>query len=105
MGWERRGKGGRQYYYLARREGRRVVKTYVGAGWAGLWAQSQAEQARAVRDGPRDRLRAERARHAAADRLAAALDTACRRLMTAALAAERYHKHGGEWRRWRHGPP
>ncbi len=46
MGWERR-RGGRQYYFRARRDGTRVLKTYVGGGPK---AQLAAQEDKAARD-------------------------------------------------------
>lgn len=63
MSWERR--RGRSYYYLARREGPRVVKQYVGRGEA---AQAAADEIAARRQERREGR--ERQRRAEAERSA-----------------------------------
>jgi hypothetical protein len=100
VGWEQR--GGRRYYYTAKRIGGRVVKQYVGVGYIGeLTAKYDAA------------TRAERAVDAEDDRQArdelndldAALDPLhdlADALTAAALVAAGFHRHHrGPWRKRR----
>ncbi|MBX9625638.1 MAG: hypothetical protein K2X82_17680 [Gemmataceae bacterium] len=103
MGWECR--GNRTYYYHGRRDGRRVVKEYVGAGPAAdLIARYDALD--------RDRRAAEadttRQTIADLDALTAAvapLDEAADLVARAALLAAGFRRHHrGPWRKRRARP-
>lgn len=101
MGWEKR--GGRQVYYRKRREGRRVVSEYIGAGeLAQLLAQCDALE-REDRERERETWRAE---CAARDEVDRALDNALalgRALLAGAMLATGHHTHKGTWRHRRKG--
>jgi hypothetical protein len=99
MAWEDR--NGRRYYYRKRREGRRVVSEYIGAGVAGeLSAMLDAED--------RSISRQDRAAWQATKQSADDLATQARRvekftkaLTRAALMLSGYHAPSREWRKRR----
>lgn len=96
MGWERRGR--HTYYYRKRREGKRVVSEYAGAGIVGALSESQDEDARAQRAA----IRRQRQEHAAIDRTLDDFGELANVLTRAVLIAELgTHTHKGEWRRKR----
>ena len=101
MALETRPWGG-TYYYRSRREGKRVVKEYVGAGPAAELLAAVEEREREWHQVEADRRRAEMARMDAAD---AEVDDLCRRvelLVRATLLGAGYHRHDrGEWRKRR----
>jgi hypothetical protein len=98
MGWD---KGGR-YYTRSRREGRRVVREYVGGGITGdLAAQFDALE-RQKREAEREALRVGREEVAALDAPLAELDELADLVARAALAAAGFTQHHrGEWRKRR----
>jgi len=103
MAWEWR--GARRYYYAARREGRRVVKTCLGSGALGAMAAERDSQARGERERQRKESAGELGRllepldaaHLEAERLDRLLSSK----VAVALAARGYHLHRGQWRRRR----
>ncbi len=102
MAWETR--GGKRYYYRARKEDGRVVKEYVGTGPS---AEIAALQDRSVRE---ERATTARARRAEQDRLEAIdsevtdIDHAIEAVTQVNLLLAGYHRHHrGAWRRRRHG--
>ena len=95
MGWEKR--RGRRYYYVKRREGRRVISGYLGTGPA---ADSAAAGDRLVQQ----RRAKERAARAEFERLEMILDdiqSLTQALVRATWIAEGYHTHRGQWRKKR----
>jgi hypothetical protein len=92
MGWETR--GGRRYYYQAKKVNGRVVKQYVGSGLEALdWER---------RDTQRAQVKAERDRLDALDQHVADFSGAVDAAVTEALTAAGYHRHGrGAWRKAR----
>lgn len=99
MGWENR--NGRRYYYHKRRRGGRVVSEYVGAGeLAGAIATLDA-LGKAEAEAERDQQKKERAAQQAIDRELNRVGAELRALVAAALLAEGYHQHNGQWRRKR----
>lgn len=100
MAWESRGAG--RYYYRARREGRRVVKSYVGAGplaeaVAELDRGERAALAHARAEAERDRVARKRV-----DRALEVLGSSVNAALAATLTAAGFHRHNrGEWRRRR----
>ena len=100
MGWEER--GGRRYYYRARKVGGRVVKEYVGSGPMAELVASQDAAARAERAAVAARLRAERERVAPAEADLAAIEEVAEALARVSLVAAGYRRHKrGEWRKRR----
>lgn len=102
MGWERRNRGG-LYYTTSRREGGRVVRTYIGRGEAAeaiaqldaLDSEERAAEAAA--------WRAERERREAQDREFKAYCELVEAMAGAVLTVAGYHRHDrGQWRRKRH---
>ena len=92
-----------RYYYRSRREGRRVVTEYLGAGElaqaiAQLDVLEQWERAQ-----ERAAIRAERAREREVDRNLDAAGDLLRLLAQATLLVNGYHAHKGQWRRRRDG--
>ena len=97
MSWETR--RGRRYYYSARREGGKVVKTYAPPLIADLAAAVDAV-ARQRRADAAAAHRAERERIAALAAAIAPLDELADALAAAALLAAGFHRHHrGEWRK------
>lgn len=99
MAWEKR--GNRYYYYRKRREGRRVVSEYVGAGdlaeaIAALDAWDRIEQ-EVEREIWQRKKESEAEVIAEMDQLGDLL----RALTHAALLTAGYHTHKGQWRRKR----
>jgi hypothetical protein len=99
VAWEER--GGRRYYYRSVRDGGRVRKEYVGAGYFAELSARSDEIVRARRESKRceDRDELERLEDLVAPawevREAAAV------LARASLVAAGYHRHKGEYRRER----
>lgn len=101
MAWEDR--KGRLYYYRKRREGKRVISEYVGAGLAGQIAEvfdmeerHEANYNRAVFLGQRESLQliAEQARH---------IETITQAMTRAVFLMAGYHAHKRQWRKHRNG--
>ena len=98
MGWDKDGR----YYSRSRREGRRVVREYVGAGEvAKLAAQLDAiERDKRLTD--RECARIDRERAEVLDGPLDELDEVADLLVRAALVAAGYHQHNrGNWRKRR----
>ena len=101
MGFEQR--GSRFYYYEKRREGRRVVSTYIGGGaLAGMAAEMNAEN-RNEREQQRRQQREIRDEQNQIDQQLAVTEAAIATVTRAALCAAGYHQHKGQWRKKRHG--
>jgi hypothetical protein len=99
VGWERRGKTGRYYYHWYWINGR-ATKLYFGAGPAAALAAAKDQDARAKRAAQAAALRAERQRLEQPDQLLVILDSACERLLAAALLAGGFHRYNRHaWRR------
>ncbi len=97
MGWEAR-RGGRRFYYRARRLGDRVVKEYVGGGERGRLAAEADEAARRVRE-QAELQRVERQRPM--DDLAATMnefDQLVNQVVTCHLLSARWKQHHRQWR-------
>jgi hypothetical protein len=101
MGMEQR--GSRFYYYEKRREGRRVVSTYIGGGaLAGMAAEMSAET-RQEREQQRQQERKLRYEQQQLDRQ---FDEQARIIATTTdqrLRLAGFHKHKGQWRKRRIG--
>ncbi len=99
MGWEQR--NGRFYYYEKRREGERIVSTYVGTG---SFAEARAvlnDAAKEKRRLQREALRQEREALDREGRQVRDVLDQIRALTHAALIAGGYHMHKGQWRKRR----
>jgi hypothetical protein len=99
MGWEQR--SGRLYYYRKRREGRRVISEYVGAGplaeaIAALDSMQRLKH-RALQQAWQCECEAEAKVVAEVD----AFGVVVRAATHAALLLAGYHTHKGQWRRKR----
>jgi hypothetical protein len=98
MAWEKR--GGRRYFYAARRVGPRVVKTYFGRGKCADLASRIDVDDRRRRDLDAAALAVETARARAAEEAAALLETTVTLLIEATLLGAGYRRHPrGAWRR------
>jgi len=101
MAWEKR-KNGRLYYYRATREGKRVVKQYVGTGPAAEAAAQADAERRAARAARRQAEQQQREAYSAAAEQVAAFGSQVNLLMEAGLLAAGYHRHDrGAWRKRR----
>lgn len=100
MGWETR--GGRRYYYRARKVDGRVVKEYLGVGPSAEIAALQDTRARQDRAAAARVRRAERAGLEAVDGELTDVDDAIEALTRASLILSGYHRHHRDnWRRRR----
>jgi hypothetical protein len=103
MGWERRGKKGAHFFYLARRtpDGR-VAKEYFGRGERAHAAAAAIASAQAQRQADRQALLEEAARLAAVDSQTGELVEVAHLLFEAALLANGFHRlNFGKWRKQR----
>ena len=97
MAWENR--NGRQYYYRKRREGRRLVSEYLGAGEFAVLLAGMDELDQEEEQAKRRAKRLELSQWLALDReINQALDL-CSGLASAALLIAGLHTHKGQWRR------
>ena len=97
MPWVRKGR--KDYYYRARRCGKRVLRDYCGSGAAAQLAAALDVARRARRRAEAEARQAERAR---LDQVLGPLDRFCcvaDLMARAVLLASGYYRHGGEWRR------
>jgi hypothetical protein len=103
MAWEtRNGRGA--YYTRSRRQGRRVVREYLGKGMVAELAAVLDARDQAERREKRQALARERERLEAADEPLAELCRLTDLLARGALLAAGYHQHArGHWRRRRGG--
>ena len=100
MAWEKRGE--LRYYYRARWDGRRSVKTYVGRGPAALAAAQEDQQKQAARAARRQAAEIEKALEKPARDLMAELDGQVRIATQTALTTAGYRQHArGKWRKMR----
>ena len=101
MAWEQ-GPRGRSYYTRTVRAGGKRVREYLGSGPRAQAAAQADALRRAEREAHAAALREERARLREADAAVLQLFELADLVASAALAAEGFHRHGGEWR-GRHG--
>lgn len=99
MPWEKR--GNQQYYYRARRVGRKVVREYFGRGCVARTAARQDEAARTARQEQRQAVQAVKDELAPLLAEMQELEAGVQLLMHAELLAAGYHQHRGNWRRRR----
>jgi hypothetical protein len=100
VAWEWRGRS--RYYYVSRRVGGRVTKTYCGRKLPAAIASGLDAEHRERRDLERAARRALQAAIAPAERASRTLEVATKLLTEAALAAAGYRRHGhGKWTRGR----
>jgi hypothetical protein len=98
VAWEER--GGRRYYYTARRVGGRVVKEYAGAGEIGALAEMADAMERSWRQVEKAQQRENLARANAGETAIRELDQATALLSRAILVASGFRRHHrGAWRR------
>jgi len=92
------------YYYRNRREGKRVISEYIGAGpVAGLVAQLDAhERARIAAE--RDAWQALKDEQTAIDAPLDAIGAQLEQFVMATLLVSGHHLHRGQWRKMRHAP-
>lgn len=101
MGWEQR--NGRAYFYLKRRNGKRVVSEYLGGGPViEGFAQDIAGEQELERTA-RQRWQAQRQAVETADRELREAAEVLRRAVAVLLHGAGLHQHNGTWRRKRHG--
>ena len=96
MGWEK--KGNNSYYYRKRREGKRVISEYVGAGPVAEMIALLDEEERQQREFERQQWRAERV---ADQELVKEIDGAVdlvRQVARLACIASGAHQHKRQWR-------
>jgi hypothetical protein len=99
MGWERRAQCRDEYYYLARKVGGKVVKTYIGRGPLAELAAAQDAAIKAERRASIAAVRNMTTLMAPADSALRALAYICELFAAANLAAAGYHRVHYEWRR------
>jgi hypothetical protein len=99
MGWERRAQCRDRYYYVARKVGGRVVKTYIGRGPVAEVAAAQDAAVKAERRAGIAAVRNMATLMAPADSTLRALAHICELLAAANLAAAGYRRVHHEWRR------
>jgi hypothetical protein len=99
MGWERRAQCRDSYYYVARKVGGRVVKTYIGRGPLAEVAAAQDAAVKAERRASIAAVRNMATLMAPADSALRALAHICELLAAANLAAAGYRRVHYEWRR------
>src|SRR5438874_11562057 len=103
MAWEK--VGGRRYYYRNRRDGRRVVREYVGSGPVAELAATGDALRRVEKEAARRRRQAERAARERAEAPLLALCELTDVLTRASLVLAGFHQHDrGAWRRRRERP-
>ena len=101
MGWETRKRGG-SYYTRSRKIRGRVVREYVGNGFAGKFAADMDAEERANRQGRAKALREERICLEAADAPVIMLCEVVESLARGTLILAGYHRHHrGKWRKKR----
>jgi hypothetical protein len=100
VGWERR-QNGEWYYYRARREGSRILKTYVGGGEKGRLAAEADRAARAALAAKRQQTQddALRAMTTSLDEV----DELADRLVVSQLLGLGWKQHHRQWRPSRNG--
>ena len=99
MAWETRSK--RQYFYRSKRVGKRVEKTYLGAGDVAKQAAAKDSAAKAQRAAQQVELAELQATLAGLDQTVAEVSTGVDLLTEAALLSIGFHQHHGQWRKHR----
>ena len=99
MGWEQR--GGKRYYYRARRANGRVVKEYCGTGAAAEEVARLDAEAAEKRRRRQQEWREYLAREAQIVALLDEIHVACDAVVVPAMTAAGYHRVRGEWRKKR----
>jgi hypothetical protein len=103
MGWERRQRGAKSYYYHGVRVGDRVKKVYYGRGQAAHDASAAQELKRQGRAEAKKLLADARNDTEEADQLANELREWAEALLTTWLILTGHRKRRSEWRRTKHG--
>lgn len=99
MPWETR--GGHRYYYRSRRDGDRVRKVYLGSGATAKSVARRDAAARAERAADKAQLLRLDAELAPLTQMAAEFERGVGRLLEASLLSMGYHRHRGQWRKYR----
>ncbi len=99
MAWEARSK--RQYFYRSKRVGKRVEKTYLGAGDVAKQAADKDAAAKAQRAAQQVELAELQATLAELDQVTAEVEAGVTVLVEAALLSIGFHRHHGQWREHR----
>ena len=101
MAWEER--NGRMYYYRKRRQGKRVVSEYVGAGIGAEAIATMDHIDQEELKAARQRKQHERAQYLKEERGSLEFGELTRLLTRAALLTEGFHPHKGQWRKRQDG--
>jgi hypothetical protein len=100
MAWENR--GNQRYYYRSKRIGSRVVKEYVGLGWAGNHLEALNEVRQAQKAVEREAIQADMDEVALLEAAFKPLDEFATAVAESALFAAGYHRpKRGPWRKRR----
>jgi hypothetical protein len=99
MGWERRAQHRESYYYVARKVGGRVIKTYIGRGPLAELAAAHDAAVKAERRASIAAVHNMATLMAPADSALRTLAHVCELLAAANLAAAGYHRVNYEWSR------
>lgn len=98
MAWETRQRGGRYYYQSIRRPDGSIRRVYVGIGPTAERIAAQDRNAQEERQRVRKQVRELESVFATAARVVQELESRCDLILAAALLANGFHKHRGEWR-------
>jgi len=99
MGWDRKTKSGRSYYYQAKRINGRVLKTYVGSGKTAERAAQQDLELRRRQKADREYWEHVFSQFDENRQTTDALLAWTKLLMRSALVSQGYYQHHrGEWR-------
>ena len=99
MGLEQR--SGRFYFYAKRREGRRVVSSYIGGGMVAFAAVEIMAAARQERERKRQERQKTFYEQKEIDRLLARAERTLATILRAVLCSAGFHQHKGQWRKRR----
>jgi hypothetical protein len=99
MGLEQR--SGRFYFYEKRREGRRVVSSYIGGGVVALVAAEMNAQDRQEREWQRQKQRKTHHEQKEIDRQLARAERTLGDILRDVLCSAGFHQHKGQWRKRR----
>lgn len=90
------------YFYHTYRQGKRVIREYLGRGELGEALATLEAVEQEERQEEREAFRAKREREAEIDRAIDQAGALLRELVGAMLKANGYHRHKGQWRQRRH---
>jgi hypothetical protein len=102
VSWDKKQRGGK-YYYVARREGSRTRKFYLGCGLPARMAAQRIELYRAERKAQAASWRASAACWKEMDGRRSQVAAGVQLMTNATLLAAGFHRLGRhQWRRWQH---